>query len=153
MRAALANFKFQFFSFRDVAWIIVETIHKLAFDLRLGTILLALLTELLELEPLQVDLFEALHARVILNSTLEGALRDVREASERLHFEVTAIDELIDVLFVDLFKLLFESAVILRHLKIVLSQLRSLNLWLLIRVFLSPLFLRGRALVSHVVQS
>ena len=112
----MANFKFQSFSFGDVAWIIVETIHKLAFDLRLGTILLALLTELLELEPLQVDLFEALHARVILDGTLEGALRDVREASKRLHFEVTAIDELIDVLFVDLFEFFFESAVILGHL-------------------------------------
>ena len=80
--SSMTDFKFQFLSFSNVAGIILETVHELTFDLGLGTILLVLLAQLLELEPLQVDLLEALHARVVLNGTLESALRYVREARQ-----------------------------------------------------------------------
>lgn len=40
--------------------------------------MLRLLAELLELEPLQVDLFEAPHAGIILQGAFIGALGDLR---------------------------------------------------------------------------
>ena len=141
----LADLKFQFFPFRNVGGIVIEAIHEFALNLRLRSVLLALLSELLELKSLQIDLLEALHARIVLHGTLECALRNIGKARQRLHLEVTAIDKLIDVFFVHLFELFFERSVVLRHL-----QLRSLNLGLV--SFLRSLFLRCRPLVAHVVE-
>ena len=58
----------------DVARIVAETVEEFPLDLGLRAVLLRLLVELLELKPLQIDLLEAFHARVVLNSTLKGAL-------------------------------------------------------------------------------
>ena len=106
-----------------VACIVAETVEELPLDLGLRAVLLRLLVKLLELKPLQIDLLEAFHARVVLNSTLKGALRDVGEASERLHLEVATIDKLINVFLVDLFKFMFKGAVVLGHLQSIQSPL------------------------------
>ena len=66
----------------DVAGIVAETVEELPLDLGLRAVLLRLLVKLLELKPLQIDLLEAFHARVVLHSTLKGAFRDVGEASK-----------------------------------------------------------------------
>lgn len=113
-----ANFKFQFLSLSDVLRVVAETIEEFALHRRFRPILLGFLAKLLELEPLKVDLFESLHARV-LHNTLESALRNLREARQGLNLEVTTLDELVNVLFVDLFIFVLKLAVILRRLHLV----------------------------------
>ena len=76
---------------------------------------LSLLSELLELETLEVDLLQALHSLVIFIRTLESALRDIRETCERLYFEVATVDKLVNVFLVDLFKFFFIRTVGLRR--------------------------------------
>ena len=112
--ASVADFKLELLTFGDVARVVAETIEELAFNRGFRPVLL-LRVQLLELEALQVHLFKTFHARV-LHHALEGALGDVGEASQRFYLEVTALNELVNVLLVILFELLFKCTIILRHL-------------------------------------
>jgi len=68
------NFKFQMVTLRNVLRIVGETIKELALNRGFRPMLLLfLLAKLLEFEPLQIDLLQALHARV-LHDTFECAL-------------------------------------------------------------------------------
>jgi len=149
---SLSNSKFQILTLRNVARVVLETVHEFPLHCGLWPILFALLAQLLELKSLEVHLLKTLHARVVLNDTLEGAFRDLGESSKRLHLEVASIDELINVFLVDFLELLFKCPVVLRHLEE--SACGSVLLFILrLRRLFLPLLLRRRPFVSKVVYS
>ena len=118
----MTDFKSESLSFSYIFRIVIEAIHEFPLHWGLRFVLFLLATELLELKALQVDLLEALHAWVVVDGTLESTFRNVGEAREGLHLKVAAVNELIDVLLVVLFKLLFEGTVIFRHLERLLGH-------------------------------
>ena len=70
----LPNFKFELLTLRDVTRVVAETVKEFSLRHWFGALFLNLLTKLLELESLEVNLLEALHAWVVLHRTLERAL-------------------------------------------------------------------------------
>ena len=83
MRSRVSDFKFEHLSFGYVLRVVTESIHELSVLRWLGPVgFLSFISELLELEALKIDLFEALHLGVVLRGALEGALGDLREASK-----------------------------------------------------------------------
>ena len=143
----VSNFEFKLLSLRNVLGVVAEAVQELALDHGLAPVLLSrLLPQLLELQSLQVDLLEPLHSRIVLHRTLESALRNLGEARQGLHLEVTPINKLVDVFLVHLLKFVLEASVVLGHLKGVRGRSRAVN-FLLWRLLL-PLGHGGRALVS-----
>ena len=83
MRSRVSDFKFEHLSLGNVLRVVTESIHELPVLGWLGPVgFLSFIAELLELEALKIDLFEALHLGVVFRGALEGALRDLREASK-----------------------------------------------------------------------
>ena len=77
VRSRVSDFKFEHLSLGYVLRVVTESIHELPVLGWLGPVgFLSFIAELLELEALKIDLFEALHARV-LHDTLKSALRNL----------------------------------------------------------------------------
>ena len=147
----VSNRKFPILTLRDVARFIGESVLEYPMLRLRSSELLSLLAQLLELESLEVDLLEALHAGVVLDGTLEGALGDLGEAGKRLHFEVTSVDELVYVFLVNLLELFLKCSIVFGHLKGVGGRVRKFNLRLGRLLF--PLVFRRRPLIPKVVHS
>lgn len=101
-------------STHNLARVVDKSVHdwtRLAPLLRPGRFVRDL-AQLLELQPLKVNLLEVFHLRVA-GDALKGALGEVREVCQRLHLEVTSINKLIDIFLVKLFEFLFKRAVVL----------------------------------------
>lgn len=152
--SCVSNVEFQLLTLGNPLGIVAEAVQELSLHSGFLIRLFLLLTQLLELKSLQVDLFEAFHAWIVLDGTLECALGDFRESCQRLNLKVASVDKLVNVFLVDLLKFFFESSVIFGHLKVVWRLVTSTNSTRdFRRCLLLSLFLSGRSLVSQVVDS